>query len=549
MKILLSFTSHWKNHKNTVFLGLFLSITVAISSVALLGLSGWFIAASAFAGLLPATASLFNYFLPAAMIRFLALIRIGSRYADRVINHDLTFQILANLRVWFYEKLIPLSPAKLLQKHSGDLFNRMINDIDALDHLYLNVLSPFFISLFLMIIGTLFIAYFSVFLGLISLGCMLSSTTIITLLAIKRGMKIGHDVQSHTAALRIAVINALQGFIDLLLFLKKSDRDVLLDKKNTILIHAQQKAANLKGVIIALMTFFSGLTVFLVIYFGIPLVHAHRLNGALLAMITLLIIAIFEQLQTLPLAALSLGKTKAAAQRIIAITKEKPSVEFLSDEKIAHYNLTLNNISFHYPDHTRPIVENLELTIPMNTPIALSGLSGSGKSTILNLIARVYDPTEGSIYIDGTDLKNLSEATLRKTISLVTQQVHIFNGSVRDNLSLFQNHFTDEQCFDVLEKMNLADVIFQLPEKLNTPMGEFGNQFSGGQIRRIAIARGLLHDSPILLLDEPSTGLDAHTFDSIWKKCESVFAKKTLIIATHDRKILDKVKNVIEIGR
>ncbi|MDP1574717.1 MAG: thiol reductant ABC exporter subunit CydC [Coxiellaceae bacterium] len=548
MKTLLSFTSHWKNHKTTVLLGLFLSITVAISSVALLGLSGWFIAASAFAGLLPATASLFNYFLPAAMIRFLALLRIGSRYADRVINHDLTFQILANLRVWFYEKLIPLSPAKLLQRHSGDLFNRMINDIDALDHLYLNVLSPFFIALCLILLSTIFIAYFSGFLALISLIGMLTSTIIITLLAIKKGLKIGHDVQSHTAQLRITIINALQGFIDLLLFLKKSERDVLLDEKNNALTIAQQKAAALKGTIIALMTFFSGLTLFLIIYCGIPLVQTHQLNGAILTMITLLVIAVFEQLLTLPLAALSLGKTKAAANRIVAITSEKPFVEFLSDEKINHYDLSLNNISFHYPDHPKNRVENVTLDIPMNTPIALSGVSGAGKSTLLNLIARVYDPSEGSIFLGGAPLKNLSETVLRNTVSLVTQQVHIFNGSVRDNLCLFQNNFTDEQCFDVLEKMNLTDTVFHLPEKLDAPMGEFGNQFSGGQIRRIAIARALLHDTPILLLDEPSTGLDNPTFDSIWKKCESLFAKKTLIIATHDRKILEKMQKIVKIS-
>lgn len=535
------FISQWKEYKSRVFMGLLLSLALAFSSIALLALSGWFIAASAFAGLSTLSAANFDYFLPASIIRYLALLRIGSRYADRVINHDLTFEILAKLRVWFYEKLMPLSPAKLLSTNSGDLLNRMVNDIDTLDHLYLNVLSPFLISIILIVSTTGFIAYFSGLLAIIACIGMLSSTVIITLLALKRGASIGHTIQIKIAQLRTTALNALQHFVDLALFLKKSEREILLDADNEALILAQRKEANLKGVIIALMIFASGITLFLMLFFGIKT----NSNGAILTMLLLLIVAVFDQLLTLPLSALFLGKTKAAANRVIAITTEKPTVVFSKNESVTTFDLMIDRISFHYPHHQEIILNNFSANIPEKTHLAISGFSGIGKSTLLNLIARIYDPKQGAIFLSNTNLKNIGEKTLRDTISLVTQQVHIFNGTILDNLTLMNNTYSEEHCFSILEKMKLADVITQLPEKLQTPMGEFGQQFSGGQIRRIALARALLHDAPILLLDEPSTGLDASTFDLLWKNCESIFAKKTLIVATHDKKVLEKTHQII----
>lgn len=536
MKKLLFFTRYFFDNKTRFLLGVCLSLLVAFSSVALLALSGWFIAASAFSGLQATTAANFNYFLPAAIIRFLALLRIGSRYLDRVLSHELTFHILAKLRIWFYEKLLPLSPAKLLSQRSGDLLNRMIHDIDTLDHLYINVLSPFFIALMLIMTSTGFIAYFSTTLAYICGLSMLLSIVLITIVALKKGLQIGHAIQASTANLRTSTIHALQGLIDLLLFLKKSERTTLLAEKNHALLEAQKKLSALKGIILSLMAFFSGITLLLVLWVG---VNTHT-NGAILTMIALLILAVFDQLLLLPLSALTLTKTIAAANRITAITEEKPAVVFSKDAAITDHSLTIKQVNFHYPNHPL-ILNNINLSVPAKTLLAITGFSGSGKSTLLNLIARVYDPSSGGIFLGNTPLNAISENTLRHTISLVTQQIHIFNGSVLDNLTLLDPAFSEEACFDILEKMCLADLMVNLPEKLQTPMGEFGKQFSGGQIRRIAIARALLHNAPILLLDEPSTGLDHQTFDTLWKNCEKIFSEKTLIIATHDQNVLRKI--------
>ena len=532
-------------------LGILLSFTLALSSIALLTLSGWFISAAAFAGLTAATVGNFNYFIPASTIRFLALLRILSRYFDRVVNHDYTFKILTELRVWFYQKLIPLAPAHLLSHQSGDLLNRAVNDIDTLDHLYLNVLSPILITLFLIVLLTVFIAHFSLTLAMTTLSVLLFSVIFISAITLSFSHPIGHNIQSATALLRTQIIDFLQGFTDVLLFIKKENRLTLIKKTHQHLMQSQKKLANLKGFSLATMQLFSGLSVFLILFLGVSLVRNKTIDGAELAMIVFLVVAAFEQLTALPLAFLAWGKTQSAATRIHAITNEKPAVVFPLHSKTkdhAQFDIAFNDVSFSYPDRPTSVLTNFNVVIKTGQHIGITGPSGAGKTTMAYLIARIWDPTQGEITIGENNIKNFSEADLRKNISLVTQHVHIFNSSVRDNMTLSQAQFSDENCYAVLEKLELAHLIHQLPDGLNTLMGEFGKHFSGGQIRRIAIARALLHNTPIVILDEPSTGLEDDLVKRIWRNCELDFKDKTIIVITHDKKLLCNMDECIHLS-
>lgn len=549
MSSLLFFIKKLSTYRRELLIGILLSLTLAVSSIALLTLSGWFISAAAFAGLATVSAAAFNYFIPAALIRLLAFIRILSRYADRVINHDFTFRILSTLRVWFYKKLIPLAPARLLSHRSGDLLNRIVNDIDTLDHLYLNVLSPIFIALFLLISITLFIAHFSMILALSFFIILCFSLTLIPYITFNQSQKIGSGLQMATSLLRTHIIDFLQGFPDLLIFCKKENRLMHIDLAQKKLNSFQQKLAITKGFTLSAMQLLSGITVWLMLILGITAVRENTISGAELAMIVLLVIAAFEQLLSLPLAFLSLGKSQAAADRLLDITHSNPAVIFPKTEcETKELDIVINHVSFLYPNRVMPAIKNINLTIPFKTHLGITGDSGSGKTTLINLLSRIWDPTEGDIKIDDINLKDFSEVQLRKTISLVTQQVHIFNETVKDNLTLMQKTISDMRCFDALKIVDLDEAIRSLPDGLNTLMGEFGKNFSGGQIRRIAIARALLHDAPILILDEPSTGLGDELMERIWENAKTIFKDKTVIVVTHDKKLLSKMHSVVKIS-
>ena len=550
MRSLLFFITHLFRYRSQLFLGLLLSLILSLSSIALLSLSGWFISSAAFAGLSLVAATNFNYFIPAASIRFLALTRILSRYFDRVVNHDYTFRILAGLRVWFYQQLIPLSPAYLLKARSGELLNRMVNDIDMLDHLYLNTLSPLLITIMTTLIAFIFMLHFSIKISLIMLSMIVLTLVVVSSITVFNSLKIGAAIQQSTALFRTHCIDFFQRFSDFLLFVKKEKRLDAIHDAAEQLACAQKKLAITKGFAISAMQFFSGLTVFILLYIGIPLVNHGHLNGAILAMFILLGIAVFEQLALLPLAFLSLGKTMQAADRLKEITTQKPAVIFSKDAQHnlqLQNNIEIRNLSFAYPNTTKLILNNMSLSIPFRSQLGITGPSGSGKTTLAYLLTRIYDPTQGNILIDNHSLKNLSENTLRNTISFVRQRVHIFSASIRDNLTVFSNAISDDACFSVLEKMELADVVHALPDGLNTWMGEFGNHFSGGQIRRIAIARALLANTPILILDEPSTGLEKKLMERIWKNCENDFKNKTLIAVTHDAQVLEMMSKCLQL--
>lgn len=538
-------------YRKPLSLSLLLNLLLALSSVALLSLSGWFISAAAFAGLLATTATLFNYFIPAAVIRLLAFVRILSRYQDRVTSHDITFKILATLRVWFYEKLIPLSPGNILLQRSGDLLNQFVHDINTLDHLYLNVLSPWITTTMLTLLTTLFISYFSSTLTIVFFLMLCITILVMPYIFSNRTRIIGGKIQEITATLRIQSVDILHTFSDRVLFEKAEKRNTFLNAETKKLLMAQEKMSSLKALLQAIIQLCAGLTLWLIVFFGIPCVKNQVLSGAELAMILLLTMGVFEQASTLSLASLLLGKTEQAANRLHHTVSEKPCVIFPTNTTPAHnerYDITISDVSFTYPNHDTPVIRDLHLSISEGKHIGITGASGAGKSTLLHLLCRIWDAQSGQIKIGNVPLTAFSETDLRRMISVVTQQVHIFNASIRDNLTLMDKTISDNAILSVLEKVNLSGLIATLPNQLDTDMGEFGKNFSGGQIRRIAIARALLRNTPILLLDEPSTGLEIALINAIWDKCSHDFKNKTVIVATHDQTLLSKMDRVISIN-
>lgn len=538
-------------YKKNLFLGLLLTIILTAASISLLTLSGWFIAAAGFAGLTAITASQFNYFLPAGSIRFLALIRIASRYGDRVINHDYTFKILTTLRVWFYQSLIPLTPTHLFTYRSGDLQNQFINDIETLNHLYLRVASPLFIAIITLFGVCFFIHFYSIKLAYYLLIIFILTLTLLPLLTVKISIRAGKQIAIATSELRTHTIDSVQGLTDIILNLPKHQWTQSMEQANARLLRAQAQLAKLKGCILALMTGLSVISILATLSVGMPLIQHKILSGPILAMMILCIIAAFEQITALPLSLIHLGKTTESARRLLKTAKTIPLITFplQSITPISnHPSITMKNITFHYPNNPLYIFKHFSLQVPFGSTIALTGPSGIGKSTLLQLIARIWDPNNGDIMLDRAALTSISDNDLRNNVTLVTQRVHIFNNSIRDNLTLMNEAITDDKIMETLYIFDLDTLIVNLPNGLNTQMGEFGKHFSGGQIRRFALARALLHDAPIQLWDEPTTGLNDDLIEKMWGRLTQTLQNKTVIIATHHPLLLKKIKQKIDLS-
>ena len=235
----------------------------------------------------------------------------------------------------------------------------------------------------------------------------------------------------------------------------------------------------------------------------------------------------------------------ASAKRITQITEQEPEVAFTQGEsqKLDRVSLSLNQVTFSYPQQPSPALEKISLQIEAGEHIAILGRTGCGKSTLLQLLTRAWDPAEGEILLNDQPLTQLNEATLRQAMSVVPQRVHLFSATLRDNLLLASPGASDARLAETLERVGLARLLED--SGLNSWLGEGGRQLSGGELRRLAIARALLHDAPLMLLDEPTEGLDATTESQILDLLAEVMREKTVLMVTHRLRGLARFNQII----
>ncbi len=546
MKALLPFLRLLRTHQKWAVLGLLLSLLTLIAGIGLLSTSGWFISAAAFAGLTTTTALAFNYFLPSAGVRFFALLRILSRYGERVVTHEVTFRVLSDLRVWVYNALEPLVPGHLLRYHSAELLTRMVADVDALDNLYIRVLTPILTALSVMLLVLWYLHFFSMTIAWVVLGMLLLTLILVPVVLAGLGKNSGQQQLLCMAALRTTVVESVQGLADLLLLGRWQDTLNKMEQQTSALLKTQFEMALIQGLAAALLLFLSGITLWLVVYCAIPLVNAQQLNGANLALLALTALAAFEALAPIALVAQYFSKTRLAAQRLQVLADTKPEVIF--PEKSATlpvvYDIEFDRVSFGYhPD--KPVLRDFCLSVAAGEHVALVGATGVGKSTVVQLLARFFNPQQGKITIGGVDIATLSESDLRQAITLITQRPHLFSATLRDNLLLAKPDANDAELAWCLEKVQLNQYVTDLERGLNTWLGEGGMQLSGGQLRRLSIARALLHSAPIWLLDEPTEGLDAETEAAFWQSLIPLMQGKTVLIISHQLASLPVLSRVI----
>ncbi|WP_038915110.1 heme ABC transporter ATP-binding protein/permease CydC [Dickeya zeae] len=531
MQVLKPFLALYRRHFFRLGLGIILAILTLLASIGLLTLSGWFLAASALAGL--AGLATFNYMLPAAGVRGAAILRTVSRYFERLVSHDATFRVLLHLRVFTFSRILPLSPGGLVRFRQAELLNRLVADVDTLDHLYLRVISPLISALVVIVALGYGLSFLDTSLALTLAAIMMALLVVLPLVFYRAGQPIGTDLTMLRAHYRVQLTTWIQGQAELAVFGALTLFRQQLEMLEQRWFERQRQQAGLSALSQAILIAASGLTATLLLWLAAGGVGGDSQPGALIALFVFTALAAFETLAPVAGAFQHIGHVVASATRVNQLLTLRPSVTFPTQgpEQVKQVQLTVDNVSFTYPEQNQPALSGVSLTLTPGEHVALLGRTGCGKSTLLQLLTRAWDCSTGEIRLNDTQLAAWPESTLRDAMSVVPQRVHIFSATLRENLRLAAPSASDEQLSAVLTQVGLEKLLDD--QGLNTWLGEGGRQLSGGEQRRIGVARALLHPAPLVLLDEPTEGLDADTEQRILQLLRQHCLGKTLIVITH----------------
>lgn len=531
MNALLPWLALWKRHKGLLTLGVILAVFTLLASIGLLTLSGWFLSASAVAGV--AGLYSFNYMLPAAGVRGAAITRTAGRYFERLVSHEATFRVLEHLRVFTFSKLLPLSPSGLQRFRQGDLLNRLVADVDTLDHLYLRVISPIIGAMMVIIVVTVGLSWLDM-----SLACTLGGIMLATLLALppvfyRLGKRTGEQLTTRRSQYRQQLTAWLQAQAELTIFGADGRYRESLDDAEFDWQASQAHQAGLTALSQAIMLLIGGAAVLITLWLAAGGVGGDTNPGALIALFVFCALAAFEALAPVTGAFQHMGQVIASATRLSQIIEQQPDVQFSGRQPLSADapGVTLDQVSFNYPGQSQPALSGLSLDIAPGERVAVLGRTGCGKSTLLQLLTRAWDPTTGAIALNNISLADIAEANLRAALSVVPQRVHLFSATLRDNLRLAAPDYDDAQLHAALRQVALDKLLEG--EGLNQWLGEGGRQLSGGELRRLGLARAFLHQGGLLLLDEPTEGLDAGTEHHMLDLIDQISRNKTLIMVTH----------------
>ena len=560
MRTLLPFIKLFKHQWLMMVIGLILSVASLMAGIGLLSLSGWFLSASAIAGLTIITTHAFNYLTPSGGVRFLSIARTASRYGERLATHEATFKLLTQLRVWAWKKVMPLSTRNMQGLRQGELLNRLVADIDTLDHLYLRLITPLFSSLIMLICLYFFVAWFDSEIAFILCGSLLLLWLFLPWFFYQLGRSPGIKQLQSKRILRVQILEFVQGLGEISLFAASERFRAKMDQSEAALLDSQRAMANVTAFSQAALILCHGIIVGLVLYIAASGIGEQQTTGPILAMITFMTLACIEMLMPIAGAFQHLSSCVDAGKRVNELVEQTPDILFSNQNKavIAHGALQLKDIHFAYQDGGRSVLNGINLSIEAGKKVALLGQTGCGKSSLLALITREWEANSGHLYIDGVEINQYSQHALSDGLSIVSQRIYLFTGTLRDNLTLAQpdtielesyaeqktaQDKNDQYLINILEKVGLS-VLTQDDNPLDTWIGEGGRQLSGGEQRRIGVARVLLRNAPLLLLDEPTEGLDKRTEREILALLFEFAKDKTVLMISHRLTAIEKMDQI-----
>jgi thiol reductant ABC exporter CydC subunit len=530
----------WLRVAASVFLG---SLTIS-ASVGLMGTSAYLISAAA---LQPSIAALQ---VAIVGVRFFGISRGVFRYLERLASHEVTFHLLARLRVWFYNALEPLAPARLMQYRAGDLLSRVVADVDALENFYVRVVAPPSVAIVIAVSTSLLLGSFHPSLGWALMGVLLVLGLGVPLLTQFAGRKPGREMVTRRADLYIQLVDGVQGLPDLTIFGCQRDRCKAIAKTGLEYARAQRSMSALTGFNSGLGVLLTNLGMWIIVFLAIPLISDHHIDGVYLASLALITIAAFEAVTPLPQAAQMLGFSSAAARRLFDVVDAEPMVREPSVPLPAPAVglVQFNKVMFRYSPREADALSDISFSLGKDQHVAVVGPSGAGKSTIVNLLMRFWESPDG-ILIDGHPIHDYRSEEVRKLMAVVSQSAYFFNATITQNLRLANPRAKMDEIETACRQAQIHDFIAGLPQGYETWIGEQGTRLSGGERQRLAIARALLKAAPILLLDEPTANLDPLTEKAVLETLWEVMEQRTTLMITHRLLGLDRFDEVLVLDR
>ena len=540
MRTFLRLIQFLKPYRLQVALAVFLGVVTVVSNVGLLATAAYVISAAAIVSYISVLV------IPIYLVRIFSVSRSFSRYAERMVSHDVTFKLLGNARTWFYTRLEPLAPARLAGYRSGDLLSRVVRDVEELENVYLRILAPAAIAV---VVSALTFALFYVFspaLAFVALGFLVAAGVGVPILvrALSRGF--GRRELELRSELNARIVDGVQGAQDLLAFGAEGAHAREVAAIGRKLDRVQRRMAFVTGLHNSLGDLLTNLTMISALVIAIPLVAGEEIKGVYLGFLALVALGAFEAVQPLGAAFQFLGRSLSAGERLFEITGSEPVVK---DPEVSHpapaqYTLEFDRVSFRYEEDEPAVLEDISFALEPGRRVAVVGPSGAGKSTLVALILRFWDPERGEIRLGGRDVREYAQEDLRALVGVVSQDTHVFNASLRSNLLLADPETDDAALQRALERARLSGLVERLPGGLNGYIGEQGARLSGGERQRLAVARALLKDAPILVLDEATANLDPVTERELLESVRELMRGRSTLVITHrlvDMQSMDEI--------
>jgi thiol reductant ABC exporter CydC subunit len=523
-----------------------LQAAAVASGAALLGTSAWLVSKAA---LHPSIAALS---VAVVGVRAFGVSRATLRYLERLVSHDVALRVVARLRVGFYRGLVPLAPAHLGDRRSGDLLGRAIEDVAALEGLYVRVMGPSLVALVVAVLLGVALLPFGRGLAAAAVAGFVVSGAALPWLARRRGRAPGRRLAGRRGELSALVVDGVQGQAELLAFGREGDHAASADAATAEVLEAQHRLVRAGALGGALAGLGADLTAVAVLALAARGVHAGALEGVALAVVTLVSLAAFEAVAVLPAAWQAEGALRESARRLFDLTDQSPAVPEPSDAvaaAAAPRRLELQDLCFTYPGAPCPALVGVSLCLRPGRRVAVVGASGSGKSTLVHLLLRFWDVPPATYLLDGADARAWPSDRVRGAFAFSAQRVHLFTGTLRENLRLGAPGASDAELRTALAAARLDGFVDRLPKGLDTWVGEQGRRLSGGERQRLALARALLRDAPFLLLDEPTAHLDAIGEREVLAEITRAGAGRATLVVTHRLVGLDAFDEVLVLDR